>query len=53
MTTQRPEDFSHRELAERAREYMITAQVNDRTGLAAIRLDPRELDYAAPSWVVE
>jgi hypothetical protein len=41
------EDLSRPELARLAREYMITAQVNDRTGLAAARLHPRNLDYAA------
>ena len=46
MTNQLPEGLSRSGLAELAREYMITAQVNDRTGLAAVRLDPRELDYA-------
>ena len=42
----RLEDHSRSGLAELAREYMITAQVNDRTGLAAVTLNPRELDYA-------
>ena len=46
MTMQQLEDLSRSELAELAREYMITAHVNDRTGLAAVTLDPRELDYA-------
>ena len=41
------EELSRQELATLAREYMITAQVNDRTGLAAVRLDSRNLDYAA------
>ncbi len=40
-------EMSRSELATLAREYMITAQVNDRTGLAAVRLDARNLDYAA------
>ena len=42
----RLEDLTRPELATLAREYMITAQVNDRTGLAAVRLDSRDLDYA-------
>ncbi len=46
MTTLRLEDFSRSELAKLVREYMITAHVNDRTGLAAVRLDRRKLDYA-------
>ena len=40
------EDFSRSELAKLVREYMITAHVNDRTGLAAVQLDPGNLDYA-------
>ena len=40
----RLEDFSRHELAQLAREYMLTGQVNDRTGLAAVRLDARGLD---------
>ena len=46
MTTRRPEDMSRNELAKLAREYMITAHVNDRTGLAAVTLDPSILDSA-------
>ncbi len=46
MTTLHVEDFSRSELAKLAREYMITAHVNDRTGLAAVQLDPGNLDYA-------
>ena len=46
MTTRRPEDLSRSEVAELTREYMITAHVNDRTGLAAAQLDPANLDYA-------
>jgi hypothetical protein len=46
MTKRPPEDLSRGELAKLAREYMITAHVNDRTGLAAVQLDPRKLDYA-------
>ncbi|MGP0031821.1 MAG: hypothetical protein ACLPVF_15105 [Acidimicrobiales bacterium] len=46
MTTLHLDDFSRSELAELVREYMITAHVNDRTGLAAVQLDPRDLDYA-------
>ena len=34
--TVRPEEFSRSGLAELAREYMLTAQVNDRTGSAAV-----------------
>ncbi len=41
----RLEDLDRRELAQLAREYMLTAQLNDRTGLAAVGLDPR-LDLA-------
>ena len=46
MTTLHLKDFSRSELAKLAREYMITAHVNDRTGLAAAQLDPANLDYA-------
>ncbi len=46
MTTLHLEDFSRSELAKLVREYMITAHVNDRTGLAAVQLDPGSLDYA-------
>jgi hypothetical protein len=40
------ENFSRSELAKLVREYMITAHVNDRTGLAAVRLGQGDLDYA-------
>ncbi len=46
MAKRQPEDLSRGELAELVREYMITAHVNDRTGLAAVQLDPRKLDYS-------
>lgn len=39
------DDLTRPELAALGREYMLTAQVNDRTGLAAVRLDARGLDY--------
>ena len=35
----RLEDLSRSELARLAREYMITGHLNDRTGLAAVRLE--------------
>ena len=46
MAKLRLEDLSRSDLAKLVREYMITAHVNDRTGLAAVRLDSRNLDYA-------
>lgn len=43
--TLRIEDLSRAELAELGREYMLVGQINDRTGLAAVRLHPAGLDF--------
>ncbi len=40
------DDLDRLELASLAREYMLTGQINDRTGLAAVRLDEHGLDFA-------
>jgi len=42
----RLEDLTRVELADLGREYMLAGQVNDRTGLAAVRLGDHDLDFA-------
>lgn len=43
----RLDDLTRAELATLARELMLAVQVNDRTGLAAVRLHGGDLDFAA------